>query len=66
MLVEEKFERAERIQAREETPEEKDTVVDEELDRAGGCGFFQIYAQLFITLGMVSMGFWHLNLGYML
>ena len=66
MLVEEKFERAERVEAREDSLDEKDTVVDEELDRAGGCGFFQIYAQLFITLGMVSMGFWHLNLGYML
>lgn len=40
MLVEEKFERAERVEAREESLDEKDTVVDEELDRAGGCGFF--------------------------
>lgn len=40
MPTEGNFERADKVEAREERTEENETPIDKELDKAGGCGLF--------------------------
>ena len=42
------------------------TVVDKALEQAGGYGFFQLHAQIAITLGIICGSVWYFSLGYLL